>query len=30
MDVVYVSVLIVFFGLIVGLVLGCAEMGGPK
>jgi hypothetical protein len=30
MDVVYVAALVVFFGLTVGLVLGCAKLGGPK
>jgi hypothetical protein len=29
-DIVFVSALIVFFGLTVGLVLGCAKLGGPK
>jgi hypothetical protein len=30
MDVVYVAAIVVFFGLMVGLVLGCAKLGGPK
>ena len=30
MDAVYVAAIIVFFGLTVGLVLGCAKLGGPQ
>jgi hypothetical protein len=30
MDVVYLSALIVLFGLAAGLVLGCAKLGGPQ
>jgi hypothetical protein len=30
MDVVYAAAMIVLFGLMVGLVLGCAKLGGPQ
>lgn len=30
MDVVYIAAIIVLFGLAMGLVLGCAKLGGPK
>ena len=30
MDVVYVVGIIVFFGLTVALVMGCAKLGGPQ
>jgi hypothetical protein len=30
MDVVYVTGIVIFFGLTVALVLGCAKLGGPQ
>lgn len=30
MDVVYVATIIVFFGLVAALVMGCAKLGGKK
>jgi len=30
MDIVYISGIIVFFGLTVALVFGCTKLGGPQ
>lgn len=30
MDIVYVSAILIFFGLTVALVVGCAKLGGPQ